>query len=235
MSDSTTAQRRPRQPATNAQGEAARVQLLDAAEKLFADHGFFGVSVRDITELAQVRLAAVNYHFGSKEGLFAKVLERRASILNQGRRDLLHAALARRRAGPVDMADRIRDIVRAFYLPLLSYFDSGDEGWRSYGRLLSQVALNRRWTRTYVGPLYDEACGEFVDELMALSPAAGSRRALQCVQFMIALQLYIFSDNDREETMSLGRFSQQLTPMAAGMEDFCVAGVMRVLDLDRAE
>ncbi|WP_317616336.1 TetR/AcrR family transcriptional regulator [Paracoccus mutanolyticus] len=53
-------------------GHGRRVLLLDAAEALFADHGYFGVSVRDITDRAGLRLAAVNYHFESKEGLFAK-------------------------------------------------------------------------------------------------------------------------------------------------------------------
>ena len=42
-------------------------QILDAAESLFADRGYFGVSVREITDAASTRLAAVNYHFGTKE------------------------------------------------------------------------------------------------------------------------------------------------------------------------
>ena len=50
---------------------------------------------------------------------------------------------------------------------------------------------------------------------------------------MIALQLYVFADNDREETLSQGSFtSGDLAPIAESMEDFCVEGIMRLLGLD---
>lgn len=50
-------------------------RILGAAEELFAQHGFAGTSLRQVTSLAAVNIAAVNYHFGSKEGLYATVLE----------------------------------------------------------------------------------------------------------------------------------------------------------------
>jgi len=48
-----------------------RTQLLDAAERLFAERGFRGTSIRAITDLAGANLAAVGYHFGSKAELLA--------------------------------------------------------------------------------------------------------------------------------------------------------------------
>ena len=54
-------------------------RILDAAEQLFASHGFAATSLRSITSKAEVNLAAVNYHFGSKEALiqamFARLLD----------------------------------------------------------------------------------------------------------------------------------------------------------------
>ena len=47
--------------------EDIRQRLLDTAEALFAERGFFGVSVRDITEAAGVRNASINYHFETKD------------------------------------------------------------------------------------------------------------------------------------------------------------------------
>ena len=52
-------------------------RILDVAETLFADNGFAATSLRDITREAGVNIAAVNYHFGSKDGLLGAVLERR--------------------------------------------------------------------------------------------------------------------------------------------------------------
>ena len=56
---------------------ATKERLLDTAEALFMEHGFEATSLRSITATAAVNLAAVNYHFGSKEELFEAVLTRR--------------------------------------------------------------------------------------------------------------------------------------------------------------
>jgi len=63
--------------------------LLDTAEKLFAEKGIKETSLRDITALANVNLASVNYHFGSKDGLINGVIVRRINPLNEERFRLL--------------------------------------------------------------------------------------------------------------------------------------------------
>ncbi|MGH8799734.1 MAG: helix-turn-helix domain-containing protein, partial [Casimicrobiaceae bacterium] len=63
--------------------------MLDAAEALFMEHGFEATSLRRITARAQVNLAAVSYHFGSKEDLLKAVLRRRLDPMNQERMRLL--------------------------------------------------------------------------------------------------------------------------------------------------
>jgi AcrR family transcriptional regulator len=77
-------------------------RILDAAEQLFAEHGFTGASLRQITNAARVNLAAVNYHFGDKESLYADVLRRRLRPINELRLARLDAALA---ASPTDVPD----------------------------------------------------------------------------------------------------------------------------------
>ena len=68
---------------------ATKDRILDAAEALFMEHGFEATSLRAITAAAAVNLAAVNYHFGSKEELFQAVLTRRLDPMNQRRLALL--------------------------------------------------------------------------------------------------------------------------------------------------
>ncbi|MEL6501296.1 MAG: TetR family transcriptional regulator [Cyanobacteria bacterium J06623_1] len=53
-------------------------QILNVAERLFAENGFAGTSLRSVIREANVNLSAVNYHFGSKEGLFRAVIARTA-------------------------------------------------------------------------------------------------------------------------------------------------------------
>jgi len=73
-------------------------RILDAAEQRFAQRGFYGVSLRDITQAAGVDVALVGYHFGGKRELFAAVFERRAEVLNRERLELLalHSPAPRR-------------------------------------------------------------------------------------------------------------------------------------------
>jgi AcrR family transcriptional regulator len=58
--------------------QGAREQLLDAAERLFAERGYNGVSTRQIAELAKVNLGSIPYYFGNKENLLKEVIKRRA-------------------------------------------------------------------------------------------------------------------------------------------------------------
>ena len=94
----------------SAQPADTKTRLLDAAEKLFGQHGFDATSLRDITADAQVNLAAVNYHFQSKESLMDAVIERRLEPVNLRRLEMLAAA------GP---APSVEQIVEAFLAPML--------------------------------------------------------------------------------------------------------------------
>lgn len=99
--------------------------ILDAAEALFADHGFAGTSMRMITAEAGVNLAAINYHFGSKENLLRAVLDGIVRPVNQERLDRLDLAIARSGdAGPT-----VEAILEAFIAPdLESIHDLGERG-----------------------------------------------------------------------------------------------------------
>ncbi len=92
-----------------------RERILDAAETLFAEHGFEATSMRAVTSVAQVNLAAVNYHFGSKDGLVQAVFERRVGPLNAERLALLDAAQAE--AAPE--APSLDRVVAAMVTPLI--------------------------------------------------------------------------------------------------------------------
>ena len=68
-------------------------RLLDAAERLFAEHGFDGVGMRQLADEAKVNLGAATYHFGSKEALFTETFMRRFRPANAERLRLLREAV----------------------------------------------------------------------------------------------------------------------------------------------
>lgn len=69
-----------------------RSAILTAAERLYADRGFADVTLRDIVAAADVNLAAVNYHFGSKDELIAELFVTRSLATNRERLNELKAA-----------------------------------------------------------------------------------------------------------------------------------------------
>lgn len=89
-----------------------RQRILDTAEVCFAQRGFDGTSLREITRLADVNLGAVNYHFGTKSALFDEVLRRRIEPMNQRRMKLLDTALARHHPEPAPLEEMLEAYLR---------------------------------------------------------------------------------------------------------------------------
>src|SRR5690606_21016003 len=88
-------------------------RILSAAEELFAQHGFAGTSLRQVTSLAAVNIAAVNYHFGSKENLINEVVRRRMDVMSAQRLQQLGAAVR-------DHPGQLEPILAAFVEPALA-------------------------------------------------------------------------------------------------------------------
>ena len=95
--------------------KSTKDRILDAAEILLGERGPGETSLRDITTAAGVNLAAVNYHFQSKEALFRAVIERRVAPMQQRRIELLEAAVREAGDGQPDLTR----IIEAFILPPL--------------------------------------------------------------------------------------------------------------------
>lgn len=90
--------------------------LLDVAERLFAERGIERTSIRQLTAEAKANLAAVSYHFGSKEGLVRAVFERRLKPLNEERMHRLAICKAAAGEGPLPL----EEVVRAFVEPVIA-------------------------------------------------------------------------------------------------------------------
>jgi len=94
-------------------------RILDAAEMLFARNGFHNTSLREITGAAEVNLAAVNYHFGSKEALLEEVFKRRLIPLNAIRSEAL--SRVQRDAQAASRRPAVADVLRAFVEPTVRF------------------------------------------------------------------------------------------------------------------
>jgi AcrR family transcriptional regulator len=96
-----------------------KTRILDAAEQLFARDGYHMTSLRTLTERAEVNLAAVNYHFGSKEGLLQAVFARRLQPIDSLRRRRIEAVLSQAEAEHRPPA--AKDLLQAFIAPIIEF------------------------------------------------------------------------------------------------------------------
>ena len=133
-----------------------RSRILDAAENLLVQHGLEATTLRMITAAAQANLAAVNYHFGSKEALIEAVFRRRLTWLNEQRIAALDAFEAEAKGAPL----KPRQIVEAFFGVAIR-MAADKNGGQTFMRLLG---------RTYTEPT------DFIRTFLAGEVASTLRR-----------------------------------------------------------
>lgn len=98
-----------------------RERLLDAAEVLFAEHGFDGVGMRALAGQAQVNLGAATYHFKTKENLYIETLMRRFQPTNARRVEMLRAAEAEAGGQPVAVETIIECMLRPPFMTVMAH------------------------------------------------------------------------------------------------------------------
>ncbi|MBB3228618.1 AcrR family transcriptional regulator [Luteibacter sp. Sphag1AF] len=138
-------------------------RILGAAETLFATHGFAGASLRQVTAAAKVNLAAVNYHFGSKDKLIEEVFRRRLDELNSRRL----SALARI-AGQPDT--KLEDVLDAYIRPALD-LSRTDGGAAAFVRVLARAYAEHNETlRRFLSDNYGHVLRQFATEFARQLP-----------------------------------------------------------------
>ena len=158
-----------------------RQRLLDVAEGLFADQGLKGTSLRAITSAAEANLAAVNYHFGTKEGLFAAVFQRRIGPMTVERIRLLDQALEA--AAP--NAPALEDVLRAYLAPALGLLTSRDPGAVNFPRLLGRVFSEPGEIKMQVLSQFRPSAERFLEVLAQILPELPHAELMWRLHFLI--------------------------------------------------
>ena len=141
---------------------STKERILAAAEALFAQRGFDGASLRQLTASAGVNLAAVNYHFGSKEKLVEQVFKRRLDALNQHRL----AELAKVAGKP---ATTLEDVLAAYIRPALELSHEGNGSL--FMRVLARAFAEHDDTlRQFLSENYGHVMRHFTAEFARLLP-----------------------------------------------------------------
>ena len=213
-----------------------RERILEVAGALFADHGFRSVSLRRITREAEVNLASVNYHFGSKEALVLEVLSRVVGPINASRLAMLDEAEAEFGDEPVP----VERILEALFAPVLSVMSidsdaSSEEVSASdvasvdfYLKLVGRCMSERQELMpTTLMRLYKETIDRFCEAMFRVLPGLDQADVFWRMHFTAGALLYTLTQPERLAAFSRGKVDvtnsgevlrQLITYTAAGMK-----------------
>lgn len=170
-----------------------RERILDAAERLFMAHGYEGTSMRQITGEAGVNLAAVNYHFGSKESLMQEVFRRRLDWLNEERMRVLDAY--EKDAG--GNALKPSQIVDGFFGTLLRLADDEQHGGMTFLRLLGRTLTEpSEFIRTFLAHEYKPVMDRYKEALFRALPVVPKAEIVWRFHFMLGATSYAIAGTD---------------------------------------
>jgi AcrR family transcriptional regulator len=166
-------------------------RILAAAEELFAQHGFAGTSLRQVTGRAEVNIAAVNYHFGSKENLINEVLRRRMDEMTRQRLDRLKTAVR-------EHPGELEPVLAAFVEPALAMAQDRQGG--AFDRAAFIKVLARAYAekndglRRFLSERYGHVLREFARAIAACLPGLGKEQLYWRLDFLSGALTYAMAD-----------------------------------------
>jgi AcrR family transcriptional regulator len=198
-----------------------RERLLLAAEDALADHGFAATSVRTITAAANCNLAAVNYHFGGKQGLYEALFRSRLALLREQRVDSVRETMTE--AGRPAMLERLLLVFANSFLEPLVAAGRG----RHLLSLISRETLDPHLpAELFKREMVEPVRRVLTDALLRLTPGLTAEQASRCATSIIG-QLVQVAHRRRWEAAVEGRKRRRphLSETVAHIVRFSAAGV----------
>ncbi len=192
-------------------------RLLDAAERLCAEHGIEGTSIRAITDAAGANVAAVNFHFQGKAGLIEALFIRRIKPLAAKRLELLDALHA-----DGDTPDAA-DLLGAFMAPLLDLMARPDQNTQAFGRLFARTVVEpTKAIRDIFGGNLTAYSETFLNAFEKALPHLSREELILRLDFAIGAIAHALSDPTRREALGATPTSKRIE---TSLMAFLVAGL----------
>lgn len=205
--------------------QPTRERILDAAEELFAQKGYAGVSVRQIMRAADADVSLAYYHFKSKQDVFDQVMLRRVEHLNAIR---LRALEDLERRHPDD-APTVEEIIDAFTHPLLDVLATEHEEWKYYFQLIAQVNNSPEWGGELMTRYFDPLVRRFIETLRKALPDCSEADLFWSYHFLSGALTLTFAETGRIDNLSAGACkSSDMASINERLPKFVAAGFERL-------
>jgi AcrR family transcriptional regulator len=195
---------------------STRQRILAAAEELFAEHGFAGTSLRQVTAAAKVNLAAVNYHFGSKDKLIEEVFRRRLDELCRNRLERL-----------VELGANatLESLLDAFITPALE-LSLNQRGGALFMRVLARaLAEHNTRLRKFLSDNYGYVLKDFAAAFAILLPRLGKEELYWRLDIAVGALTYAMADFGMIQRRSDETGRAHREQMTRHLIDFAAAGL----------
>lgn len=183
---------------TRAEQRASTVKtILDTSEDLFAQLGYFGVTIKDVADRMGIHPALIHYYFDGKKALFDAVFERRVEYAVAARTAGLDAYAAEAAGRPT-----VEGALRCYYDSAFDVYINGDEGWRNFGRIFAQVNNAPGYGVEKMDTYFDPLVLRLIDLLQQALPDAQAEDLFWSFQFTSGAYSLILSRTGRIDRLS---------------------------------
>ena len=202
-----------------------RTRILDAAETLFAEQGFAETSLRSITGQAEVNLAAVNYHFGSKKALIQAVFSRYLDPFTEQ----LGLALKQKENATILCADQVLNLLMERLVAMESHSERGLSTFMKLLGLACSQSQSLDYLKSYLTDTYGDVMRQYFSLLRSACPELSPADLFWRSYFMLGAVVFTLSEADTLKEIARRDFAiddststvlQRMIPfMAAGLRE----------------
>ena len=192
-------------------------RILHAAEELFAAQGFATTSLRQVTSRADVNIAAVNYHFGSKDNLVNEVFRRRMDEMSAERLAALKTAIDKH-------PGELEPVLAAFVEPALAMAQDRHGGGAFIRVIARAYAESNDSLRKFLSDQYGHVLRDFAKAIDACVPGLGKEELYRRLDFLSGALTYAMADFGLIKRPSGVSDSQHRQRAAAALIRFAAAG-----------
>ncbi|MEH3158853.1 MAG: TetR/AcrR family transcriptional regulator [Sphingomonas taxi] len=230
MTDAPT--RAKRRPKTKADQRAATMeQIFDAAEALFAKHGLYGVTLKEVAQQVGVHQSLLHYYFKDKKDLFDAVIARRAPVTIERRIATLDA-YEREAAGK----PTVEGALHAYLDADLDLYGNGDIGWRNFGMLGAQMSNTAEWGAELMDTHFDAVVLRLIAILKQALPDCPDEDLFWGYHFVTGGLMLSLGRTGRIDKLSGGLCrSEDFAAIKERMARFMAAGFLATCEARRAK
>ncbi|WP_109808091.1 TetR/AcrR family transcriptional regulator [Sphingosinithalassobacter portus] len=206
--------------------EASIERILDAAEALFAEFGFHGVTLKDVAKRVGVSSTLIHYHFSGKESLYEAVWERKAPLSARNRLEAMR--LYAEQAGD---AVTVEGALHAWIDADLDAQIEDEETWVAFGKIAAQANSATGWGAEKMTNYFNPVVLALIDLFKKAMPDCDERRIFWAYHFVSGAMTHNMARTGRLDELSHGLCSSDdFVSIKRYMAKFMAAGVRAICE-----